>query len=125
MCFKLISGISVAVLASYRSPEDCTRSSFLEELVVGDLNYNMLDSDCPLEEFCKAHGFSNTIQSGTRLNPITFVLTLLDVILTLCFGFFLKSKVFPFSLSDHSLILSVFDYSSRKCKPKNIITRCI
>jgi len=94
--------------------------------IIGDLNNDMLDTvDNCLKNFCNNNGLVNTITKGTRTNPTTKLLTLLDVILCLCNKYLIKSEVFHMPCSDHGLIMSVFNHSSSFNKPTQINSRCL
>ena len=86
LVLKLVDGEKIALLACYRPPNYETRPCFLETLsdlffkyldttsdilIVGDLNYDMLDDSNLLSGFCTTNGFTNTISKGTRLNILT------------------------------------------------------
>ena len=85
----------------------------------------LVNEDNKLQDFCNTNGFKNTITKGTRTNPITKFVTLLDVILCYCFNFFIASEVFKMPCSDHALVITVFDHLVVNCKPSNIQSRCI
>ena len=107
-CFEIIELLfetnkseKIALLACYRPQlysegflswvEDKAMNlvgSVFDIIVAGDLNYDMSLQHTVLQEFFDSLGFMNVIKKITRLNPITFSLTLLDVILVLSFRFF-------------------------------------
>jgi hypothetical protein len=75
--------------------------------IVGDLNNDILvNSDNSLIHFCSVNVFVNTITKGTRINPTIKFSTLLDVILSKCNQFFIRSDVFHMPCSDHAVIIS-------------------
>ena len=78
-----------------------------------------------LVDFNISHGFTNTIKTPTRLDPIKGLETLLDVILSSSPSSCLSSTVIPFSNSDHRLIISVFNFKSEKYKFCKIPSRCL
>lgn len=78
-----------------------------------------------MKNFCNNNGLVNTITKGTRTNPTTKLLTLLNVILWLCNKYLIKSEVFYMPCSDHGLIMSVFNHSSIFNKPTQINSRCL
>lgn len=105
--------IEYGFIGCYRPPHNNNENLFFESIkqhvanlesscadvfIVGYLNYNMLDEnrDNNLADFMSSNGFSNTIRTGTRLNPITGMLTLLDVILCMNIYLFICSKCFFF-----------------------------
>ena len=93
--------------------------------IVGDLNNDILvNSDNSLIHFCSVNVFVNTITKGTRINPTIKFPTLLDVILSKCNQFFIRSDVFHMPCSDHALIIRMFDHSVVQNKPSNINSRC-
>ena len=120
----------VAILACYRPPHSSNEKEFIscleknvsildkqaadEIIIVGDLNFDMFDinKSKPLVEFSTSNGFSNTVKKGTRLNPITYALTLLDVILCYSLTLLIDSEVFHYPDSDHAFTVSIFNYSS-------------
>ena len=131
-----IGSKQVSVLACYRPPSlesdfleylsEARRSQVDDVLVVGDLNYDLLSqTPTELHDVCECIGLHNTISSGTRFNPVSRVSTLLDVILTLCLNFFISSEVFPFSRSDHDLVISIFDFKSIKIPSMSFSSRCL
>jgi hypothetical protein len=132
----------VGIIAGYRPPHNENEQKFFstlnqlvekledkctETLIISDLNYNCLDQDSSkqLQNFCTENRFSNTIFEGTRRNPISGVYTLLDVILCLCTSFFIASSTFSYPLSDHKLVISLFNLKSSKYKGRAIETRCL
>ena len=80
---------------------------------------------CKLKNFIDINGFKNTISDGTRLNPTTGKLTLLDVILCLFASFFIVSSSFSYPCSDHKLVVSLFKHKSIRNKYRVINTRCL
>lgn len=128
--FKPDESTNIGLIAGYRPPHNENSTAFLaaiesksnefenltkETIIVGDFNYNMfVKENNKLEEFITSSGFNNTINKGTRLNPTTKALTLLDVILCLFLNFLIASKVFPFPLSDHLFVVSAFNFKKPK-----------
>lgn len=79
-----------------------------------------------LLSFCKDNGFKNTNKTtGTRLNPITLVWTLLDVILCQSLKSFVDLTVFPISRSDHALVVGMFKFKKAHLKKDQIESRCL
>ena len=78
-----------------------------------------------LVDFNISNGFTNTIKTPTRLDPIKGKETLLDVILSSSPSSCLSSTVIPFSNSDHRLVISVFNFKSEKYKYCKIPSRCL
>ena len=130
----------IALIASYRPPNDPEipfiehleqRTSVYETLVediiiVGDLNFNMLDrNDNKLFDFNQSNGFRNTIFAGTRLNPTSLAYTSLDVILCMILAYFVASEIINVSFSDHSFILTAFNYKKIYNKSEKRSTRCL
>jgi hypothetical protein len=125
----------ITVIACYRPPHAENEKDFFKALenriayadkftpkdtiIVGDLNYDMtvgrVGSPHKLDEFISSHGLFNTITKGTRLNTSSGSTTLLDVIMCYDSKSHLTSNVFECPISDHSLVISVFNYT----KPKN------
>ena len=108
----------------------CNLDSMTDEIIIiGDLNFDQFDlvnKGKPLKDFCNSHGLVNTISKGTRRNPITNNLTLLDVILCYSLGHFLKSEVFRYPDSDHFLTISIFKHNSlASSKSNQIESRCL
>ena len=83
-----------------------------EIIIIGDLNCNLFEKENnKLIDFSKCHGFKHTnLNEGTRTNPSTQVLTLLDV--ALCFNIknFIGKKIFHAPFSDHALIAFMFNF---------------
>ena len=142
-CFEIIemkfltsSTNKIAFFACYR-PQlysegvlDCLEDKVMNRIgtvsdiiIAGDLNHDMSQFNTPLHEFCRSFGLNNTIIKPTRLNPTTFAMTLLDVILLLSLEFFVGSGVINFPVSDHSLCISIFNHFSRKYSPKALSSR--
>ena len=78
-----------------------------------------------LYDFCHSYGYQNTIFEGTRLNLQTLDTTLLDVILTTNYDCLLDSKVIPYSNSDHSLVISIFNFHSSYFQRSKVTSRCL
>lgn len=131
----------IACIACYRPPNPENESSFISHLeflsssyeslvadviIVGDINFDMLDRNHnKLWDLCQSFGYRNTISTGTRLNPTTKKYTLLDVILCLVLAYFLSSEVINVPFSDHSFIISAFDYKKKYNKSEKRLTRCL
>jgi len=97
-----------------------------DTIIVGDINYDMLDkNNNKLQTFIDTHGFSNTISKGTRLNPTTHRFSLLDVILCYLLTSLTSSTVINCSFSDHSLIISAFNFSKKYNIPEKRLIRCL
>ena len=98
-------------------------------LIVGDLIFDMFcHKNNKLRDFCENHGFINTIKEPTRVNHnknVKNTATLLDVILCLFLSCFISSAVFPCPFSDHSLVISSFNYSKPKRIPPNRLMRVL
>ncbi len=91
---------------------------------MSDININMLLNN-KLYDFCYSYGYQNTIFEGTRLNPQTLDTTLLDVILTTNYDCLVESKVIPYSNSDHSLEISIFNFHSSYFQCSKVMNRCL
>jgi hypothetical protein len=131
----------VALIASYRPPNKDNEDSFISKLeekilgmeigledtiIVGDLNFDMLgDKKNKLAALINTHSLSNTIYRGTRYNPTTCRYTLLDVILCYYITFLAASEVIKCSFSDHSFIISAFDFKKSYNKQDNKMVRCL
>ena len=139
---KLPNDFNLGIIACYRPPHYQNEDGFFnaldgvisnfdnnckEVIIAGDLNYDMLDNNksIKLKNFIDINGFKNTISDGTRLNPTTGKLTLLDVILCLFTSFFIVSSSFFYPCSDHKLVVSVFKHKSIRNKSRVINTRCL
>ena len=132
----------IGLIACYRPPHASNEDSFFIELeskfdlleascddvlIVGDLNYDLLTSNksTKLNEFIDGHCLSNTIKSGTRLNPTTGYLSLLDVILSLNILSFIASTVIPFPESDHRFVTTILNHKSTKQTSQIVESRCL
>ena len=133
----------IGVLACYRPPYTANETNFFNSMnnmlnnfedletseifIVGDLNFNMDDQkhSSKLSDFNSNLGFTNTILKPTRRNPVSGKMTLIDVILSSSPSSCLSSNVFPYSCSDHSLIVSIFNFKSSKYKYCSIPSRCL
>jgi len=138
-----IENQQIAILACYRPPYTANETNFfasideqlknfedidsLDTLIIGDLNFNMDDHhhSKKLSDFNTTFGFTNTIHKPTRRDPISGNLSLLDVILSTSPSSCLSSNVFPYACSDHSLIVSIFNFKSSKYKYSSIPSRCL
>ena len=78
-----------------------------------------------LRNFNDIFGFLNTINSGTRINPINGYYALLDVILCLNILSFMASTVITYPDSDHRLIISIFNLRSIRNNSNIIQSRCL
>ena len=101
-----------------------------ETLIIGDLNFDMQDEldSHKLIDFNAANNFTNVINKPTRLDPVSGKMTLLEVdssILCSKPTSVLSSDVFPYSRSDHWLIVSIFNFKSSKYKYCSIPSRCL
>jgi hypothetical protein len=140
---------NIAFLPVYRPPpHDHNEEIFFNELgktvneleskndeiiIIGDLNCNLFEKENnKLVDFSKCHGFKHTnLNEGTRTNPSTQVLTLLDVALCLNIKNFIGNKIFHAPFSDHALIAFMFnfkkiyskknEFESRILNPKNML----
>jgi hypothetical protein len=137
---KISNDCQIGVVASYRPP-NTNRDDFLKRLekklpqfdnlantiIIGDLNFDMFDAteSKKLADFSLTNGFSNVIKKGTRLNPVTFAITLLDVMLCLSLSLFVASEVIKYPYSDHWLTISVFNHKSSLFKAAKISSRCL
>ena len=97
-----------------------------ETLIIGDLNFDLQDEldSHKLIDFNAVNNFTNVINKPTRLDPVSGKMTLLDVILCSNPTSVLSSDVFPYSRSDHWLIVSIFNFKSSKYKYCSIPSRC-
>ena len=123
-------------MACYRPPYTDNENNFFnsvekilgdsdatESLILGDLNYNMLNEyhSAKLVEFNAINGFTNTILKPTYTRSGS----LLDVILTDSYPSLVASNVIPCPISDHDLGISIFSYSSSRLKASMISSRCL
>ena len=130
----------IALIASYRPPKtpeipfiahlqqltSAYEESVEDIIIVGDLNFDMLDrNDNKLFDFNQSNGFRNTIFAGTRLNPSSLKYTSLDVILCMILAYFVASEIINVSFSDHSFILTAFNYKKIYNKSEKRSTRCL
>ena len=133
----------IGVLACYRPPYSNNETSFFESvnkiltnlesqkvsetLIIGDLNFDVQDEldSHKLIDFNVTNNFTNTINKPTRLDPVSGKMTLLDVILCSNPTSVLSSAVFPYSRSDHWLIVSIFNFKSSKYKYCSMPSRCL
>lgn len=143
ICFKISHSNNVyGMIGCYRPPHFQNENSLFASLnkhvktleqscidifIVGDMNYNLLNDkqDCKLNDFMSTAGFSNTICSGTRLNPINGILTLLDVILCMKIYLLFISKSFYFPSSVHLMLISLFNISSSPRFSRSFTSRCL
>ena len=78
-----------------------------------------------LADFSLKNGFSYVIKKGTRLNPVTFAITLLDVMRCLSLSLVVASEVIKYPYSDHWLTIFVFNHKSSLFKAAKIPSRCL
>ena len=138
----------IGFIAAYRPPHTNNQEFFFNTLVkkvndldkknneiiiIGDLNYNMLGGKKTIKsnkllDFMNENGFKNTNKKvGTRWNTSSKVWTLLDVII--CFKStlrkFINCTVFPFALSDHAMVVNMFNFKKKFIKNKTFISRSL
>ena len=125
-----IDKVDFGLIAGYRPPKPenivefmstlDTRVNILDPVVkdifiMGDLNLNLFEKENnPLNNFMESHGFNNVVQKGTRLNKATNVYTLLDVILVYSLNSFIASESFDSPISDHNIIVAIFNLKKTK-----------
>ena len=96
-----------------------------EIIIAGDLNFNMLDKEdsAPLRDFRADHGLNSVVKKGTRLNPSTKLMTLLDVLLLVNLNLLASSGVFPYPGSDHWLVIVALELKATNSKPRTTQSR--
>lgn len=126
------------VLACYRSPSKNKPADFLpslytaaetlyntrnELLIIGDLNFNMLDDgnsepDPHLTDFCDRFCMTNTITEPTRVTNTSA--SLIDVLITSNPERFVLSGTMKLGISDHDLIYTIRKQKIPRPQPKLI-----
>jgi hypothetical protein len=134
LIFEAETNTDIALIAAYRPSHYRNEDQFLANLtskvlkldeitkdtiIIGDLNFNLLESNNKLINFNNTRVFKSVVSKGTMLNPATFVLTLLDVILCYCQHFFIASDTFPYPRSDHLMVSSALNF--KKPKPAQML----